>query len=591
VSGRVPWARYEGDDVEAVIAIMLLRQHRHGWRVRPSQGDGGLDVVIRLGPRDWEIYQVKRFTTKLNSSHKTQIEKSWKRMLEYTREKQVRVTAWHVVRPLDASREDHEWLENLTNDSGIPSDWKGLADVDGWAARFPDVIDYYFEGGSQRVLDTAREFVRAAGLERAAEAGQIGTPDTALDGLVAVSKSLNAIDPHYRYRLAAEEAPPDGQFQMAPTDVEGLVYSRAVMRDGVLAQIDVYTRYDEALLDRPMPVEASLTLQPASEAEYEAVGQFLAYGVPLHQMPAQILSTESPHGFGLADMTEGAISLLPARGSKAQPFDLVVTNAQGQEAGRALLVMQPPTTGVDGRGRQAWFGTDPSSVLSLKVFLNFDEGRAGLALSVGDISGADPYQALEVLTVLAAMEAGTRVALHVRGGPEVLPLGPLPQRPFAEDDDVLHTRIAVCGALATLQTRISVPLRVPDMATIEVDDVREWLEAATLLRGGEIRKAWSALMITLSGADTDLRLPRVIRVTRALTVCLAGQSWTVGYVDQLAQAASWTPATDDQRRGALAPGVDDTVRVMLTHDADAPARAASGQIQMADPGQRQRDTR
>lgn len=91
MSGRVPWSTYNGDDIEAVVAIMLLRQFPHGWRVRPSQGDGGLDVVVPHGTHDWDVYQVKGFTRTLSASHKTQITKSWKRMLKYTTERQVRV--------------------------------------------------------------------------------------------------------------------------------------------------------------------------------------------------------------------------------------------------------------------------------------------------------------------------------------------------------------------------------------------------------------------------------------------------------------------------------------------------------------------
>lgn len=69
------------------------------------------------------------------------------------------------------------------------------------------MIDYYFENGQQRVLDLAREFIRAAGLERAAEAGQLVTTESALDGMVALSRTLNGVDPHDCRRVRASPVP------------------------------------------------------------------------------------------------------------------------------------------------------------------------------------------------------------------------------------------------------------------------------------------------------------------------------------------------------------------------------------------------
>jgi hypothetical protein len=48
--GRVEWRRYEGDDVEAVVAMMLNREHPNSVRITPSQGDGGVDILDRARP-------------------------------------------------------------------------------------------------------------------------------------------------------------------------------------------------------------------------------------------------------------------------------------------------------------------------------------------------------------------------------------------------------------------------------------------------------------------------------------------------------------------------------------------------------------
>lgn len=40
------WTRLPGEEVEAVMAIMLCTKHPTAHRVRPSQGDGGVDVFV-----------------------------------------------------------------------------------------------------------------------------------------------------------------------------------------------------------------------------------------------------------------------------------------------------------------------------------------------------------------------------------------------------------------------------------------------------------------------------------------------------------------------------------------------------------------
>jgi len=50
-NGRIPWSRYAGEDVEAVVAMLVLGDHPHGRRMLPSQGDGGIDVLVGTGDR------------------------------------------------------------------------------------------------------------------------------------------------------------------------------------------------------------------------------------------------------------------------------------------------------------------------------------------------------------------------------------------------------------------------------------------------------------------------------------------------------------------------------------------------------------
>jgi hypothetical protein len=67
---RVEWTRTSPDDVEAVVGMLLCSQSPNAVRIRPSQGDGGIDIFIP-GDAGWGkervVWQVKRYCANLTS--------------------------------------------------------------------------------------------------------------------------------------------------------------------------------------------------------------------------------------------------------------------------------------------------------------------------------------------------------------------------------------------------------------------------------------------------------------------------------------------------------------------------------------------
>jgi HJR/Mrr/RecB family endonuclease len=74
---RVEWTRYEGDDIEAVVAMFINREHPNSTRITPSVGDGGVDILHRgaAGGKD-VVYQVKKFAAPLSKGQYKQVRKS-----------------------------------------------------------------------------------------------------------------------------------------------------------------------------------------------------------------------------------------------------------------------------------------------------------------------------------------------------------------------------------------------------------------------------------------------------------------------------------------------------------------------------------
>jgi len=76
---RVEWTRTEPGDIEHVVSMLLCRENPSAVRIRPSRGDGGIDVLTPS--RDGTgvaVYQVKSFTRNLTQGQKAQAERSFR---------------------------------------------------------------------------------------------------------------------------------------------------------------------------------------------------------------------------------------------------------------------------------------------------------------------------------------------------------------------------------------------------------------------------------------------------------------------------------------------------------------------------------
>ena len=139
----------------------------------------------------------------------------------------------------------------------------------------------------------------------------------------------------------------------------------------------------------------------------------------------------------------------------------------------------------------------------------------------------------------------------------------------------------MCSALVTLQTKIPRAITVPDMSTVDDVQVQQWVDAATLLCGGEIIGTWAAFGFVRADTRQELSLPSWVRVTESLTVNILERKWEVGHIDRIGKAAAWTWTDQHAGRGVLAPGSDTTMRVRLASDPDAPNRQAHRTVAFA----------
>jgi hypothetical protein len=107
---RVEWSRLPGEETEAVLGIMLCREHYGATRVKPSQGDGGIDIWVPVS-NTVEIYQIKGYTGQLTARRKGHIKKSWETLNKYAAANSIVRSGWHLVTPENPTKEHLKWMQ------------------------------------------------------------------------------------------------------------------------------------------------------------------------------------------------------------------------------------------------------------------------------------------------------------------------------------------------------------------------------------------------------------------------------------------------------------------------------------------------
>ncbi|WP_329260836.1 hypothetical protein OG417_25155 [Actinoallomurus sp. NBC_01490] len=304
----IPWTVVDPDTIERMIAVGLCRRHKHARRIKPSQGDGGLDVLVPVPGRSQlqvENYQVKKFADGLNDSRKRQIEKSLTRAIATHNETTFgyRIFKWYLALPMDLTREQEKWLFDLASDlkAPFPVEVFGLTSIEELLLESPNIRDYYLGEGLERVREALAQISNLAGLQGITADPEKLEPANATDSLAELHHRLNAADPHFNYDYQVTMELP------RITPGPGLIASviGRAGRDAPHVTWHVYTKYDSALEDRPIPGGYTVYPERMSSEQRKAWERWRDYGTPV------VLEGDVLEDFTL-DMPGGLGEPLPA---------------------------------------------------------------------------------------------------------------------------------------------------------------------------------------------------------------------------------------------------------------------------------------
>lgn len=483
--------------------MLLCSKFQNVIRVRPSQGDHGIDVFVP-GPRGFgaqrSVYQVKKYASNLTSTQKRRIKQSYQTVVQASEREGWEITDWHLVMPLDLTTQNLGWLDEVLENAPFPCEPHGLVYCDTLAAHHPKVIDYYFRDGRQRLEDATDNLVQVLAGRQDRERNRGLVPADVFGDLLAIYSALNTCDPFFRYEYSVGDSPPS---DTAPPDEDGLVAVSAFGRDGVWINIKIFALSTVSLIERPISSELKLSV-PAENSELaDQLRKFVDYGAPLAMPPGTVSGkVDLPAGLG-STLDNASLQILSIIDDEEEKADLEIAILQPDEyveIAHTRIRRTEMTCGQSGGSRSVW--TDAPELFMIEI-LRAATGTVEINGRIEyKLGGRRPSEIVDSLQLLAVMHAPNRMGLRMTyGPPEYAVVATTPDH----GRDATERWALVADALVRIQQHVSQLLRMPESQS--GDETVKILEAADLLSGTPRTGSLTGSFVVYHGPDAEIVKP------------------------------------------------------------------------------------
>jgi hypothetical protein len=494
---RVIWAEHDGNLIEDVIGVMLCREFPFANRIRPSQGDGGIDVMVPVGDGRVDIYQVKGFTGTITTGQKGQVKDSLDRVAANAN---VVIRRWYLVVPVNPTPPlKFAWFELLVADYDFDCHWFGLDHCEGLAAAYPEVVRYYLGDGRHDLEQALADLRAISPLALSGQAsGQLLTLQDLAEPFTAAVESINRSDPHFRYELMITKHPPFSLTSPPPPQPDGLDVVAVVSQgregqSGVVTTL-IFPRYAEALVDRPITGNFVLPVDGNGSPVDAAAASFLEFGAA-GEFAVKHLTADLPGGFS-ENVTDAVVQVGPATGEAAAPYELrlVTVDEQGEQLGEALCYMKPATVGVGPNPGIRANGTSGSGLFAIQLPMRPGDKTHSIRVTITGFAGKEPAAIQSDVWFLHSLASASGLRVGRRFGPTA-PAG----EPGGETFPALFDErlVRLIDDLAVIQREVIGDLKLPELEEIDSETTRNIRIAATLLRSGGVRTTFERQPFTL----------------------------------------------------------------------------------------------
>jgi len=450
-SNIIAWERLDPKTFEEMISVLISRLNPTVQRIDGAGGDGGRDIQILL-PSGLEIYELKSFTGRLDSSRRSQVTRSLRRASAHS------PTAWHLVVPIDPTPTELEWFEGLKNTVDFTLHWLGLTWLTEKIALHRDISRYFLDGTNDEVVSILREL----NSEQGALTG--GIVD-AIERLRALSARIAELDPFLGYTTTIDE---NGQ-----------------------VSVTAIPKYQGAEIDRPVEVQARFTIASDNEQSVQRLKDALDYGIPTVFTAESGVSVEFEpnHLVGLPAGPTTRVEIGPGRPVEPIPqlgFSLAIREPTGEELARIHFYCADRTAGQRG-------GTltlrEPLDVLD--VLIKFDMGDKNFTLTYKyhPKSHHLPNQLLPFASFFHKMRAGRFMMLAIDGQDVAHPGAIDPQF----DEEEVESVLKFLSHLDLIQQRCGNYFPIPD--ELSNDDWIVYNLAYDLFTTGKSRRPCTSMAL------------------------------------------------------------------------------------------------
>lgn len=555
----VEWSIFGGTLVERALSVMLLQDHPNAQRRLPSRGDSGVDVAI---PRDggFEVIQIKSFSTPFTPSRKRQVKGSYDSILAGG-DLGAPVVAWRVLVPMLLSREGRGWWNALIAHAPFDCPWWGADHVDRLAADNPHVVDYFFQGGRDRVEQRYRDLLSSSAILEDASRGP--QPAEVAPAIRQLADALNREDPNYLYSF---EFSPDHATLASDGGRPGIVMARSEGSDETgWVTLRVFAHHRYATEERPITI--NFGLEPGSDAAI-AMTRALELGADadLPYGSVKDLTVDAPGGLSSTSAVAGARVLgLTEEGFAPFRMPAIVTDPDGNELVRTIWQITDRRSGSKGKTLRC---VESSGAFSVDLVIGSPDGPPHMDLTNWDVDffGKPAVRVRDGIVMLHLIRQPNQLKLFYETDDR--PLATL--LPNAGEDLITAEFVRVIDDLITIDAHTPAPIVVPEELT--ATDARRVHRCAEILRGEVVPGRWEAwdievLASAVEGIIATHSEPAPFSAEVPHTITIGAQRFDLGHLVVSAPSAVLHDV-DGLRAQVAAAGPNGRVHVIVRHNGD-----------------------
>ena len=522
--GEIPWSTKSGEEVEKLIAAYICKENPDAIRIRPSKGDHGIDLMDPSDPRKpVDVYQIKKFATNLTHGQKKQIKKSWKALITYAQETGLNIRHWYLAMPLNPTTENINEICKLTQGSGIEFSLIGLDKINGWAAKYPEVQDYFLNGEQDTIYKRATKLIKLNPQVASSNSKNL------YEQLITIRNYLNERDPNYKYFVKmltkAETKKQEKHPSSAP---EALFTNFYFSPQGEGIQIDVAPKYKAAPELAPYRFKANLT--PENDKQSSDLSNFVDFGAPFKGIRGTLTKVSSQTS---SDMSTALHQPATFSFNAASQNNNKLKDQYFQVQGEKPFAFHGSMTGTGRKGFH-WSGTDDSKLLDIHENIQLTEGTVDeeprisitFSLHLNKAKGLDISRVQKAVDFLATFYLRGTISIldsqQAQVASSVIPKNEKAGKQLLIISNMLQD-LRICEAAANRF------IPCPDLTSLDTNETKSWHWAARLLKRGWIKSEWTQLVYKPFNKDEKLDLPRGCTIRQSLKISCGSKTYPLGF--------------------------------------------------------------